>query len=408
MSIPAPKLLDHIKIDIVTTDEQTIDITSLMVELSIFESIYSINLHGHLYLMDNVSLFSSLPILGQEKIVLEFDRLGTTVSKTFHITGVVDVKQNDSAAVYKLLFTSETKVKNNVSEFSRSFDGNSVQIMKEIYEEFFKPEEIEVLTYGSSSSKYVIPFMKPMQAINMIQMNASDTSFSPIFIFERLYKKAVITSLSEMTKADSIEKPSIKLNKNNETGQGLRDTIDNIGKVYDFSLDNCHKTLEQIGDGAYSNNISNIDLSTKTYTPKTFNAVLDDYDTISSFYNIGGKDISTINTTRTYNNTDVSLAYSELTSLYDNPVSAVTRDSHIKRLDTITGTIHMDSIPNVSAGDCIDLTMRKFKPVISDEDNVEDVLNSGKYLIASLRHIIKRNEYTMSAKVIRSNIGIKV
>jgi hypothetical protein len=53
----------------------------------------------------------------------------------------------------------------------------------------------------------------------------------------------------------------------------------------------------------------------------------------------------------------------------------------------------------------VNYNITHFSPNLENNNDLIDEVNSGKYIVASLRHYIKNGEYTMSAELIRDGIG---
>ena len=66
----------------------------------------------------------------------------------------------------------------------------------------------------------------------------------------------------------------------------------------------------------------------------------------------------------------------------------------MKRLKSTSVNVYMNSVTDLEAGKTVDLKYYRFSPKLNNED-IDDKVNSGKYLIAALRHYVKNGEYTM-------------
>jgi hypothetical protein len=72
-------------------------------------------------------------------------------------------------------------------------------------------------------------------------------------------------------------------------------------------------------------------------------------------------------------------------------------------MDSIAYTL--DTGEPFGAGKTVDYVLPHFSPSLTSDDRQIDEVNSGKYIIASLRHYIKDGEYTMSVELIRDGVG---
>jgi len=410
----SPKRISGYKILISSLNGNTVDITPLVIETSIFESIYSINLHGHLVIADNSALFSDLPIVGQEKINIQFIRNDIDVDLTFIVSGVEDLASyNDSVGAYVITFTSESKLVNAVSEFSKSFSGLGVNIIRQIYNDNFGKNSLDVKVNGGNSMNVVMPFTKPFAAINMIQRASYDANKSPLFIFDTVFGDAPeLTSLYVMQSQETVHKISNNINVNTEAdGQSSRDMLLHVGEAYNIEIPSAYNVFEQISDGTFASSIDTIDISTKSITRDAYSYlnhdVIDGTDYMHSNFQINDTALTKYTSANVSTNFINTKSFESLNNIYGTDKYArATVDSKLNRIDTIELSMHMDSVPAVSAGKIVDIDFTRFTPMLSDKDNPKDEMTSGRYLVSSLRHHIKLGEYTMALNLVRNNVGV--
>jgi hypothetical protein len=77
----------------------------------------------------------------------------------------------------------------------------------------------------------------------------------------------------------------------------------------------------------------------------------------------------------------------------------------MKRLNTTAVHVHMNSVTELEAGKTVDVLFPRFSPNLGVNEDINDKVNSGKYLISAIRHYIKNREYTMSLELIRDGMG---
>ena len=73
-----PKKHRDLKVHIITRVAE-VEITDLIIEISLFEAIDSPFIHGELKFADNSGLVTALPIIGQEEVKISFTRRGHKV-----------------------------------------------------------------------------------------------------------------------------------------------------------------------------------------------------------------------------------------------------------------------------------------------------------------------------------------
>ena len=417
-----PKKLKAIRIVVERYNKEVIDITSSISEISLYESIYAPFVYGELVVVDNSAMLSTFPFIGQEKVLIYWERENKTVTKIFRITDVFDVRQvNDQTGSYGLSITSEQQIRNSISLFSKSYKGNSSEIIEKIYKEFLL-QDLDVRVTGYLSHNIVFPYIKPLQAINMIQKATPAFDKTPMFVYDTVYGDGpVLDSMKNMLDQEPVLKLEMKNNTNADVETGISSSrIDEFrNQVYGITINRAYNTLEQLGSGAYACQTLAVDIGNRSYN-------VTDFDFVKHAPTVGGKDwISTfftfddvLNSTNPDNvivngirSTSAPVQYRNINAYDDYPsLSTVDENliasmrSYFKRLKSISINVHMNSVVDLEAGKTVELDYYRFSPKLNNEDP-EDKVNSGKYLIAALRHYVKNGEYTMSLELVRDGMG---
>lgn len=419
-----PKKLRDIKIFIITYNGNVVDVTKTVTEVSIYESIYTPFMYGEIMMIDNSAMLSTFPFVGQEKVRIIWQREDKTVENEFYITDVFDVGQiNDFVGGYGLSFTSEKQVRNAISLFSKSYKGNSAEIISKIHKEYLK-QDIELLSNGAFSHNIVFPYTKPFAAINMIQRATPAEDNTPMFIFETLYgNKTYLNSMGNMLRQDPVMiiEPKVVVNLDSETGTISTNLARYRNHVYGYNISKGYDTLDKLSSGAFGSQTVSVDISQQKATITDFDFTLhapsirkewittfftfDDVPNTESIEGSSGVRVNGIRSTKLSISPKNSLAYEDFPNLNgvdENIVAGM--KSYMKRLNTISINVHMNSVPDLEVGKTVDLKLQRFSPNLADEDS-GDKVNSGVYLISSIRHYIKNTDYTMSLELIRDGIG---
>jgi len=409
-------------VEIQTYDGQLFDITGTITEMSLYESIYFPYIHGELTLIDNSDMLSDFPFVGQERLRLKWERDEKKTTREFLITKVANISRNrDGFGVYDLTITSEMQVRNATSLFSRSYRGRGDEIISGIYSDYLNTE-LNVASEAKTSHNVVFPYMKPLQAADMIRKNVLAEDNTPLFVYESLYPNEVrLESLGEMFSRDPIVelKPKKPSNKDPD-GEASRQKLDERGTVYDMSITRAYNTYDQINKGAYGSYVTIADPSIREYRKAEFNfkkeAPTISGEWVTKDFTVGGIPVNEIYDTKSYylhrNRYAFNTDFPNLSSIEDLDLSIL--NSYVHRHATTMLKVYIDSLAYISndgepepfgVGKAVEYIIPKFSPALSPEDQQNDKVNSGKYIVASLRHYIQNGEYTMSAELIRDGIG---
>lgn len=232
------------KVEMTLLSGETLDLEPFVVEINIYEDIFSPALTGNVVLRDAINLIGGLPLVGDEIITLDietpgfstlgaFDRLNK-IQKSFSVYAIKNRQLNaDREQYYTIHFCSLEAALDNVAKVSRKFSGNTDDIVLQIYEEFFKLPRIfnsKIAVDGAegginetredsqsvdnskkyttlyvadsphrSSISFVSPMWSPMKIINWLaKRTIGNEHESPTFLFYETTKAFYYTSIEAL------------------------------------------------------------------------------------------------------------------------------------------------------------------------------------------------------------------
>lgn len=438
-----PKSLEDFSITMTVYNGNEYDISPLVTEVSIFESIYTSFLYGEMVILDNSAMLSRFPIIGQEKVRFSWYRDQEKVEKEFFVVGVYDAKQNlPGIGSYGLTITSEKQVRNAISLFSKAYRGRGDEIIRDVYAEFLDVD-IEVDAESKTEHSIVFPYIKPLAACEMVRKNILAEDGTPFFVYEKFYddpgrESTVLSSYGQMYSQDPLRHIQPEVGGD----------VEERGQIYNYQIMRASDTLEQLSRGAFASSTITVDPMANRVEIFDFNFrkhaepiakdnISVDFGFSPSEYHRGlinkfilRPDASipvhklyetnltyTLKNIYAFANEDTTregenLNPPTLGSL--NPLDRSIVNSYDTRLKNNTSVmIHMDSVAyegidsqqGFGVGKTVDVDFPKFAPKLEDDTGIRDLVNSGKYLISAVRHYIKGNEYTMTLELIRDGMG---
>ena len=418
LSQKLPKTITGLKVTVRKYNGSLIEIGHAVTEISIYESIYTPFLYGELIIVDNSAMLSTFPFVGQEQVTLEWQRDDRMMKKTFYITDVFDVKQQlEGVGSYGLSITSERQMRNAISLFSKAYRGRADEIIEKVHNEFLKGEKLEVKVKAKTSHTIVFPYMKPIQAIDMIRKRVLAADGSPMFVFESLYgPRPVLDSLKAMLTS----KPVFEIKPLKTVNSAATATANSLetykGQVYESLITRGYDTLNMLTKGAFASTAIVIDISTKEAIKTQFSfkehAPPIAKNWVSEFF-----EFDSVRVYNQYNTTNYVVHENKLSFCDDagntefpNLSTLNERDylalvSYTARLNTANVAIFMNSVPDLEVGKTVKYYQPRFSPKLNKGEDVDDEVNSGVYLISAIRHYVKNLEYTMSLEMIRDGMG---
>lgn len=404
-----------LRFEIVSNEgEGRLDMSAMIPELYIQESMDNDSIRGRAMVIDKTSLLESLPLRGEERIIAELeDAEGETHSYDLFLYKVdnVEITGPNDGLSYAIHFCSFSKFVASLTRVCKSYDSYIHEVIEDIFENHFNIETVGfqnlLPNYGklSETSKtnsvqhIVVPNMFPGQAIDFVTRRAySEVIQSSSFRFyensrgyhfrhdEDTYKNS--PEPINYTFSDSIPKD----------GSAFLAARYNLLDLQNSKRIN---TMADISSGGYRNEVVEIDVSKKEVITKS-------YDHASQIFNHGRTsgfehvDFHTNAFSRgTFTDNNARKLMVIKTNTAENPGSLFpeTRIS-----DLITSKIayryHLDKIQiqvvsqgtmKITCGDLINLEIYQ---IIGDRDEIR--LNeqlSGVYMVRSLERQFVRENY---------------
>ena len=439
-------IIDECKI--ASTSGEIIDITQLVSSINIFEDIFKTALTGDIAIVDTNNLVTSLPIIGQEKLILKLSTPQVGVadrSKSLDFTEhplyiyKIDskVEVNPQTSAFVLSFTTAEAVRSNRIRVSQAFDGEPA---KDIIQKIIRDEDLlnskKEFYYEETANnyKFVSPNMRPFDFINAIAKRclSSEYNFAPTFLFYETCKGFYFRTVDSM-----MDRKNVRAVFVSETGNlGDTNVLRHMMNMIDHTVVGSTNVMMNMRKGMYASNLIMIDLVNKTV--ENFN-----YNYFESFEE-GEKQDKHVDSHKDYASDSKPLAseckddFGNFLVDYDQStvyMQAVDRnqpggllsvrhtgqydytgtDSWLQRrkgrfaaMDAaITMNITVHGQTSFSAGDMIGINIPAKKSRVAD-GGAGDPYYSGRYLITKLRHKFTRGDgqskHTCHMQVVRDTV----
>lgn len=173
---------------------EQVEISDLMKELNIYESIYQNTISGSLEMIDSMDMIQFFPIIGEEKIYIDLvmpgDDEGDAIELKFSVYRISDrVIRSDKVQNYILWFASEELIKNAEQKVSRSWQGVPVsKIVNEVMNNYIKSSKKTNIETTHGMLNYIAPAMNPFRVINYLASARSinESRLADFVFFENL------------------------------------------------------------------------------------------------------------------------------------------------------------------------------------------------------------------------------
>lgn len=419
------------------------DLTEFLVELNIYEDMFSSTLTGTIILSDSLNLIEKAPIIGEEILVIKVETPTFTskISKTFRVYKISDrnIVRDNNTQLFTLHFASIELFYDILLPLFIPFKGNITDVAGEIFSDYIaasreyqvsessdEVKELEtetplvILNDTSNKVKFVSPGWTPFKCLNWLasksipkEGKAKNFLFfesNKAFYFgsiEHVFKEAVQNDLTIGTYSiaasnirDGASAPDINREFFIAKDVEMVDTTDHIKNYTNGYLANRLITLDiinkeyKVTDYDYVNEYKNQFHSSgsgPTSVPPFTSESLRNSATNISFYPVNPK---------LYNDFENNIS-EKMSEIYGNRRSSMLDLSNLKMHLTVPGRTDVEigrtlyfSYPALGAKD------------ETSEAGLEDTNYSGYYLITAIHHKINKVDHSMRMEIVKDSLYV--
>lgn len=419
------------------TTEQTADITEFILELNLFEDLFSPCMTGSLILADAANLISNLPIIGNEYITFKLrtptleDTPANVIEKTFQIYAIYDrVLNDDRAQFYNISFMSIEGYEQQTTTITKSYNDTTDKVAQQIYEDYLEVDKPMVVldTPHTRKIKYTSNHWSPFKNLNYICKKAKGSKLlgGDYLFFEsnKAFYFASIESLIYSQRKNGVfdeyvlEKDGAKMGRRisplKYTGNILPPEITRIENLKMLTtLD----IMDGNNHGAFASSVSGYDLYTKKVIHNEFNYRED----MNKFTKTGP--VNMLPENLKINPLSKKDHYSFNTGLYndfgltdeeDLPDGSTAtqvsdrilfRKSYLNSFENYKFEMVVPGRTDIQVGSVISLLHPSPEAPSDDLSTVLDPLLSGLYIISAIKHTINSNKHTMKIELIKNGLS---
>lgn len=396
--------------------KDSVDITNLMAELTIYEDMYATCVAGELVLNDGIDLISTLPISGFEylNIIYEKPGVGKTVTKAFRVYKPLNriVDDNHISQLYSLQFCSEEHMVSISNNMSKSYKGMSVtDMVTDVMVNQLKTPGSKLGKFDKTEGQFdlIIGNMTPFRAINMMMMRSV-----PVHMFFENRDGYQLRNLDDLVSAA----PMMQYRYSPPNYPAPDAYEDQIRRVITYEIMDTVDTMRAIDYGMFGSRLIAFDLlrwkatindlkyadffnTTKHLEKGSFDtglqnrlgkAVSENIESLVLYY-----------PTNMEHNTDQNIAAFQ-PGINQNLVEKwlLQRQSRMEQLHMVRVKLVVPGTTEVTVGDVIEFGFPALSTKLQSSDNTNPYL-SGRYLVTAIRHKFSLQTYEMIMEVIRDS-----
>ena len=428
---------------------ETTDIKRVMVELNIYESIYSNGLTGSIVVGDAQNLIGKLQINGTERISFKLSTPGTEDQRhmvdasvetghPFHIYKITDRRQlNSNTLLYTLHFASREFMRNLRTKVSQAYNGRlDLSVMDILTDENYLDSKKQIsFEPCGNSDKIVIPNLRPYDAINMIAKRSLPEKSNGVgYYFYETTKGIYFRSWDNMVSVrGSYDRPVkqefyyMPMNIDRDPNSYENKIQHDYQSVESYRfLNNFHDVAANTVLGTYAHNVITYNIFNKSYKKSDYNYEYEFANSkhtdvaneksnreryaiaASSFVDQDDKKISDYKesrvslqpTTQFLHNEEKGAGYG--IDVLQDGIKHAQGESQVNQVTNGTVlTMVVKGQSYLEAGDLI-----KFNMLANDPSNptMFDPQYSGKYIITKIRHQVNDKKYTMALECAKDSV----
>ena len=435
-----------------TSEEDGVNIQSLVAEMNIYEGINKNSVAGTLVVLDSINLIGNLPIQGTERLSFKLSTPGAHEQEhivdcseetgyPMHVYKLTDKKQlNEGTCSYVLHFCSREFLRSLRTRVSESFTGTIDQMVTKILADKDYLDSKKTLFYQKTrnADKLVVPNMRPFKAIEMLAKRAlSDQaesnsagyhfyettkgfhfrSFESMSVDSRGIPREVKQEFNYMPMNTDSEITGVIPTKN---GKQVDKILHDLTSVSDYRfINNFHDVAMNQAVGTYAHRVITHNLFNKSYKVSDYHY----HNRFNQIKHTDGPNPAIVDTPVDFDDKGVSdYPESRVT------VMATTQYAHDEdtgafgidvEQDGITEAARVSQANVVSAGTKLKMTIKgqsylqvgdviQFN-ILSLENKIDsfgklDPHYSGRYIIEKMRHRVTTGEYIQVLECVKDSV----
>ena len=376
-----------------------IDLRSQFMEITIYESIFTDKLVGEVVLIDGLNYAESIPIVGNETIIISY-KTQASDAPYVEIRGKVVAPLGKSRAdngkieMCKLQFVSDLQYRNTTKRISSVYEGSISRIVRKIFSDGFGDRNIESLKTVHETDgrhRFIIPFWSPLFAVNWLSERAYKRDTSCFVFYEDVdgfhFRNLMV---------DSRNVPVMNYKVEPKNPDNMSDINSFMELVQDYSVTSFFDRLDEFANGMYAGTLHTHDLTTKkfdTYDMEYFD-LFDSSNHMNKHPLLPRKHSDFTKGFDAFRNMS-PIQTRKFDSIRDNEVPdkyLLNRKSIQKQFTTFRLTIVVPGNSSLRLLDCIDFTIPKIGYLDATEQDWKDDYLSGNYMIVSIRTTIHKKD----------------
>ncbi|MDD4242727.1 MAG: hypothetical protein PHG08_00305 [Bacilli bacterium] len=393
----------------------TVGLTGIMLEMNIYEDIFSNYITGTITVSDSIDLVNYLPLVGEERLEISYKTPGMSdkdglVSNIFYVYKISDrglVKEKNQ--VYVIHFMSEEAFSDLHVKISKAYKGVLSEIAKSVFSDgdaLGAREEVAnklVVEKTDNSFAVVVPTWSPIKTLNWLAARSINKNGVANYVFYQDSFNYNFISIDQLMSKD----PKIVFWDTTLNVRQLQDVykgedISAYNIVRQSTNDLAFDISTKMMTGVFSSTMINCDLLNRSIN-------IQEFDYIDSFDKSNHLNKYPTNSSKVMRNPHSCVVmYVNHHQMFDNIESdypekwLLQRRSLTRQIDSYRTEIVVAGRTDYKCGTVVDYRFNTVRSHDTD-DEAEELLNKGNYLIAAINHRIAKNEHECIIQLVKDS-----
>jgi hypothetical protein len=403
------KDFELVTLDLTTATGVTYNLRFIMVEINVYEDIWSNNITCDIVINDAKNQLMNMPIFGYETLNLEFRTPEKGLwSKTLRLVRITDRKLlRERELGYVLHFITPEAVTNLKTRVSKSYKGKLISdIVDDLHNNWLGGGPIDIET-TKFQHHIIIPNIAPIHAINWLTTHANPAGYegSNYLYYEDKDKFRFVTMESRLEKGPVKTYLFQVANvRKDEVGHKPQDFSTNVVAVEAYTFDHHSDILDNMKTGMYGNELLTHSHSRKVWRRYTF-----DYPgSFDQYKHLYPSNYLESRAKQDTNKKDSKLKLHSTGHDQDGYEFRVdkwlpVRISQLQQLHNIKLTITVPGDSERTVGEVVLFNLPSPEPPVNN-NQIDDKYYQGKYLVQSVRHIIDVDKYRTVMELVKDSV----
>lgn len=393
----------------------TTDIRNLMVDISIYEDIFSPFISGKIILKESLDLINKLPLIGEEFLDLTivtptFENPNKIIKGRFYIYKLSDkIPLKDRESMYNLYFISLEAIKDMNLRLTNAQSGYCSDIAYRLIRgdndglSTDKPYNIEE---SSNGIKFICNYWSPIRALNYVAEKSLNKDNIASYMFFENRDGFNFISFNSLYKQEPIQNFIVDNYDRTVTfgGESIRDVEEDYKRAKELSMPKGFDFIDRLTRGMFNSTLTSYDFVTKRFKRKFYDSTLD----FASMPHLNTNPLSSTNVisapyAASYNSINHTAMHNGFEDV-SNSEAHLLRNASIAMAQGFRLQITVPGRTDYTIGKVVTMKTFRAEPISSSDLDTIDPIYSGRYLIASINHNINSKEHLCTMELIKDSL----